>query len=304
MAPRSVQEFRDDTALERLVLDRLASVANRDGVFTIIDLRGQIVRRHAIVRPVTIGVSVTDSIGGGHSEIEHLQPLLFGSAWKVLDLLVEYAMSLAGHSADRRGRYNIREKVNVCRAGLQAPLPFGSHGQIWTVLTACYAATAELRHTLVHRRALIVDGSLIATDDSGRPSGVRISVGEQQAFCRAVQRAADATIGSGLDARNAGDLAYSLDALGAHHRAGPLGGVEAPQRVVVVQMTPEEIDGEILIDIEAIREAAARAVAGERYYDLEVHLGDGRLLTGRLEEAGMSPVRFDTVSLPHWLHWV
>jgi hypothetical protein len=172
------------------------------------------------------------------------------------------------------------------------------------VLIACYAATEQLRNTLVHRQAHVdANGSLTPTE-SGKPIGRPLTADEQETFCRAVQRAAQAVLSGRLDMRSANDLAFCLDALAAHHGAGTLGGVDAPRRTFIVQVTPEETESEAIVDIDAVRVAAQQAVSDVPYFDLEIHLADSRILTGRLEDADSSPAHIDKLNPPSWLSWM
>jgi hypothetical protein len=287
MATTSAREFEDDTAFERLVLDRAVPLVLPDAGSTVIDLRGEVLSVNATVRPKTVHVMVGDTLGG--ASLTEVRPLLFGAAWKVLDLLVEYAMITAGRSPDAgRDRYSISGKVGACRAGLPALPEFAE----------------QLRNTLVHRQAHVdANGSLTPTE-SGKPIGRPLTADEQETFCRAVQRAAQAVLSGRLDMRSANDLAFCLDALAAHHGAGTLGGVDAPRRTFIVQVTPEETESEAIVDIDAVRVAAQQAVSDVPYFDLEIHLADSRILTGRLEDADSSPAHIDKLNPPSWLSWM
>jgi hypothetical protein len=301
VATSSAQEFEDDTAFERLVLDRAIPLVEPNASSMVIDLRGRSLSIGAATTPKTIRLSVGGQVGDASSLIEAIRPLLFGSAWKVLDLLVEYAMAQSVQPPNSAGRYRIDEKVKACQAGLTPPPECANHPAIWSALTNTYAATENLRHTLVHRQALVgPDGSLTATTQSGQPAGAPWTADEQEAFCRAAQRAARAILRSALDNRDAGDLAFNLDKLASHHRQSALGGVEAPRKTVVVQVTPQEA---LAVDVDAVRAEAQKTVPDAPYYDPEIHLSDGRVLAGRLEDAETSPILIDEATPPTWLEW-
>jgi hypothetical protein len=80
-------EFADDTAFERLVLDRAMPLLPTSEARSVIDLRGPGVS--VAVTPMPARVYVGDA--PGTVGVAELRPLIFGAAWKVLDLLVELA---------------------------------------------------------------------------------------------------------------------------------------------------------------------------------------------------------------------
>lgn len=306
MAPTTRHEFADDTAFERFVLDRAIPLAPPNAGSTVIDLRGSILAVNATPQPATVAVGVTDTFGGGSTLMDDLRPLLFGSAWKVLDLLVELAMSEAGLAPNKQGRYRIEDKVQECRSGLAPLAEFSASTNGWDALMASYAATDALRHTMVHRQALVGgDGSLTATE-AGQPIGAPLTAAEQEAFCRATQRASDAVITGSLGQRSASDIAYHLNTLARHHGLGALPAVQAPQRVVSVLVTPELVSQNptrLRLDVDAARQVALRVVGGVPFHDLEIHLDDGRVLEGHLEDAGTGALEIDPLALPDWLCW-
>ena len=75
-----------------------------------------------------------------------IRPLLFGAAWKVLDLLLEEAFCQAGELPDRSRGYSVGQKGGLARSG--AGRPGTIKGDIWRAITLTYDATRVLRDSL------------------------------------------------------------------------------------------------------------------------------------------------------------
>jgi hypothetical protein len=299
MPPTSPQEFEDDTAFERYALNLTFPLIMPSQGSTVIDLRGQEPSVSVSVRPGVAEGATSVGVSGRRIPLKDWRPLLFLAAWKVLDFLIEYALYQSGR---RDPSYSFKIKVNACSAGLKAPHNFSGHNDIWKALTSLYVGIVDLRHTYVHRHLPVGDdGALYAEDNNRQQTGKPFTFVQQESMCRVAQRAADAVITGSMDRRAAGDLAYHLDVLRAHHKGKPLNGVEAPLRNFVVQIArhPDET-GQVALDIDAIRKAASEQTSDATYFDLEVYLPD-RVLKGRLEDADAGCVRFRPDSSPDWL---
>src|SRR5918992_4157882 len=102
-------ELEEATAFERFALAAgIPVIVIPDSVQRAsLDLRGS-------GTGVTIGVLATENLGARARQdlLDQLRPLLFGAAWKVIDLVIELA--LFGHGlAPHGGReWKIREKQN------------------------------------------------------------------------------------------------------------------------------------------------------------------------------------------------
>jgi hypothetical protein len=73
--------------------------------------------------------------------------------------------------------------------------------------------------------------------------------------------------------------------------------------VVIVRPSLGQSD-ELTLDFADIASRARAAVGGVSYYDLELHLSDGRVLAGSLEDAPQGRGEFAITSPPGWLRWV
>jgi hypothetical protein len=170
-------EFADDTAFERLVLDRAMPLLPTSEARSVIDLRGPGVS--VAVTPMPARAYVGDA--PGTVGVTELRPLIFGAAWKVLDLLVELATGK---------RDTIEEKARKAAADLvPAVAPFDGQPDLWMRIMRLYASTKTLRHSLVHRQLKVdaATGRIEGTPRPGEPVPRPITAAEQSAFCRAAQ---------------------------------------------------------------------------------------------------------------------
>ena len=252
-----------------------------------------------------IGIGVADSLGPtpeGCVELLALRPLLVGAAWKVLDLLYEEALQQHRLAPDRGREYTIKGKQKRARRGTAKPSQFSRLS--WNGLTALYANTVELRHSLVHRTARTdASRSLIGMGRAGerlRPLGVN----EQEAFGKTALIAAAIACGQ-QDAREDARLLAHLSVLAPVHRRD-LGAPASVPRVVpeiTVIVDRQHHEADYLLDIPSIR--AWLPFADDRdFVDMIVAPRDrpGQEMRGRLEDAPDQKVMLDPDQPPAWLH--
>jgi hypothetical protein len=111
---QTVEDFDEATLFERLALDRVRPVLGDESTDEI-DLRSPNKQGGVIVH-VRLHCSVSgDAV---NSLAVALTPLLFGAAWKILDLFVELALNLSGATPKRRN-WTIDEKVVAAQGGLE-----------------------------------------------------------------------------------------------------------------------------------------------------------------------------------------
>lgn len=178
--------------------------------------------------------------------------------------------------------------------------PLSNDVDLWKGLTATYAATEEVRHSLVHRHAEVdkATGDLTGHDRGGRPLGA-ITAAHQESFCRAVQRAADAVVANALSPRERSDFAWNLDQLAYLHGQPMFGGQEiasAPLGVARAHMNGEAL----LIDAPALLKELRANFPDRAAYDASFELPDGRHLLIELEQAPQAAAEVDLGSLPSW----
>jgi hypothetical protein len=298
--PTDLVTFEEETAFERLALDRALPLVAPDTGVTTLDLRGQEIRQHATIQPVTMGVSVFDTVGGSGRAalVADLRPLLFGAAWKVIDLAVEWAMHEAAIPPAGDGHYKIGPKTRAAGAGISPLAPFGIPSVAWDVTLAAYASTEVLRNDLVHRRATVLpDGALMPTQVPGGSTGKPLTAEQQESFCRVAQRLARALIEQKLEPRVEADMLSHLERLTDQHSRPVTGGVSSSVGILRVAVKPFVDDDENLaLDVPAIRIRAQRVNPGP-YYDLQIHLPNGEVLEADLERLPDAVISIDPANL-------
>ncbi|WP_330255080.1 hypothetical protein OG874_11325 [Nocardia sp. NBC_00565] len=108
---------------------------------------------------------------------EAISALIFGAAWKVLDLLIEWRLVQLGiHESKKKPlHYTIEFKTKAIGKGDLKPMaPFDAQPDLWERIAETYAATANLRRSLVHRRIL----------EDAPPGPVRLSVSQPPDWSR------------------------------------------------------------------------------------------------------------------------
>lgn len=309
--PTTVSEFEDGTAFERYVLDRATPLLPTPQGTSVIELGENNSTGISIgPPPVAVRVGVSDSTRSPSDQLssDDIRPLLFGAAWKVIDQLAELALEQAGVQHNRGRDYTISLKVSRAANNSATPVaPFDIRTDLWTRIMATYASTEVLRNSLVHRQ-LTVDrstGNMSGTPRPREAASAPLTTGEQSAFCQVAAGAAEAIIHGQLPTRRANQLAWALDQLTSLHGQPSLCAAPAQGLIPVatVRPVPGPSNG-IILDITDINNRARAAVAGVSYYDLEIHLPDGRILAAPLEDAGQGLVTIDIASPPAWLRWV
>ena len=213
-------EFEDDTAYEHLVLttivDAERTAAGRQSVGGW-DLRAG---RQIIL------VALGDSMGASHAS-EALRPmriLVFGAAYKVLDLLLEFTMKVNNEPFFKgASRWTMADKLNYATSKAPAQLPVPLNQQHWKALCALYSKWLEPRHSVVHRKAqLAPDGSLVGQDRNGN-SLPPVTAASQDSFAETMSLVADSVINSVWARQGERRIEWLLDRLGADHGQAAFG---------------------------------------------------------------------------------
>jgi hypothetical protein len=191
-------------------------------------------------------VGVADTFGATPErciDLLQIRPLLFGTAWKVLDMLVEAALATAGETPDlNHGRWSIGGKDGkASKARASVGRPAALNPRPWQALMLTYVTTVEVRHSLVHRSVFAdSSGSLVGHDRRGnrvRP----VTSAEQEALGRAALRASQLVLAAAPDERAEADLTRQLGQLVGVHGVG-LPSVKLydalPEITVVVGIDP------------------------------------------------------------------
>ena len=295
---QTVEDFDEATLFERLALDRVRPVLGDESTDEI-DLRSPD-QQGGVIMHVRLHCSVSgDAL---NSLAVALTPLLFGAAWKILDLFVELALNNAGQP---RKKWSIEDKAAAARRGegLQSLLT-DDHG-IWRAVLTLYAATVEHRHCVVHRTAQFSSQAVqLAGVDKGGAALQPMTKTELDAFLVIAQEVASAVIAGGLEPRSADYLRFELDQLREHTGLSDLGG-KRRSKPVMVRMVPTLVDGELYeLDFRAAYARAAKA-RPHSHYDVWIDCPDdsGRTLFARMEDVPMEAVRFKLESPPTFLEF-
>lgn len=297
---QTVEDFDEATLFERLALDRVRPVLGDESTDEIdlrsVDLHGGVI----------VNVQLYCSVSGDavNSVATALTPLLFGAAWKVLDLFVELALNRSG-AKPKRKNWTIDEKVTAAQDGLGLSSLLTGDAALWRAILCTYAATHQHRHCVVHRTAQFSSQAvqLAGVDKSGaalRP----MTKNELDAFLCIAQEIASAVIAGGLELRSADYLRFELDQLRGHTGLSKLGG-KRRSKPVMVRMVPTLVGGDLYeLDFKA---AYARATEARphSHYDVWIDCPDdsGRILFARMEDVPMETVMFRSDSPPTFLHF-
>jgi hypothetical protein len=256
---------------------------------------------------------VTGVAGGADSCREVLEqfkltfvPLMFGAAWKILDLVVED--SLGPLPPDRKGRpqrWSIEKKaaeVLTSNGAIKARKPFNRRSPEWMAAMRMYPNTKELRHAVTHRDAgRDVNGELDieVTDKQGNTRRYVMSLDEQLAFCRATRRLINAVLAKQLDARDRDDLAFHLAQVRQYSQATFDGRDLRAVREILVNLS-EVSPGRVRVDVPAAK-AAMRGQPEPHVFDLVAFAPGLPPLVGALEKMPDGVREFAIVDPPRWL---
>jgi hypothetical protein len=285
-------DFEDETAWERTVLAYAIPVMPLTASGANLDLRTD-----------AISIGATSIIGGESGEAlrNNLLPLLFGAAWKTLDIATELAFAQAGLAPNKKNQWTIAEKSQHADAHKGTLAGLSGATDVWRALGQLYKQTVEIRHALVHRRVRVDTSTRELTGFD--PNGVSLvprSYDEQMAFCRLTQRVGQAITQGMLQPRVEADLRKQLADLQRHHGVAIPSNASDRPPVRVIDDLPASGD----IDVPGLLGKAQARFPGAQYVDLELLLPDGRCLVGELESAPQETITVDPAGPPDWLSFV
>lgn len=292
MVVTTINDFKDETAWERTVLDYAIPLMPLTASGATLDARTR-----------NIAITAGSSIGGdgGEEMRNRLLPLLFGTAWKIIDLAFELAFAQAGLAPQRGGRWMISEKSQLAGAHSGSLPGLTSSADVWNALGILYKETVEIRHALVHRRVQVdlLTRTLTGFDTNGNAL-LPLSYTEQMAFCRIANRTSQVVIEGTLRSRIEADLRQQLAEVQQHHGQNIVRN--ASHRPPVRLIDDLSVDGQV--DVPHLLAQAQTTFPGAQYVDLELRLADGRILTGELESAPRGVLTVDPANPPDWLKFV
>jgi hypothetical protein len=233
-------------------------------------------------------------------ELLRIRPLLFGIAWKILDLFHDEAFVQAGEKPKAKRGFRIDDKRDLARNLVGHPgfLP----AEVWKAVALSYDGTALLRHSMVHGTVWVNDADALAGKNSGGGNLRPLTADEQEAFVHVVLRLVDAAEKQALDSRSEGDLRAQLNRLKGIHKVPLAGAVPlsfVPELTVILD--PRSDGCGYVFDPAYVRRRSA--FSAERYTDLVAEFRDrpGVSLRGRLEDAPGQAVILDPEQPPDWL---
>jgi hypothetical protein len=256
MTPSELAELSRDISLEKWILDE-SLLAHPASTQDAIDLRGP----NAI-----IGASCSDSLAGSavtEFRDKVLLPLLFGTSWKLVDLIVERAWQAQGGPPKPQIAQKVQRTVSN---PTEIAAVIGCDQCILDRIMAVYRNTSQLRHALLHRR-------VSRSDDGGLVGdfGQRLTKDEILALCKLSRRLPEG-IGAAIDLRTRGELAWHLNRLPRVHGQGELPDAYAPRTIDVVLVSAMESDGVWVVDIDRAKHKARSVNGGFPCADLQVFL--------------------------------
>lgn len=293
------QDFEEATAFELYVLERLLpAIEQHKGAC--IDLRDS-------KTIPALGISIgSDLSGAGVEQLkDELAPLLFGAGWKVLDLLVEFALKRAG-VIPKKHYWMIEEKQKHVENGLGDRSILECSQEVWEALLRVYAATVEHRHCLVHRtiKVDVGTGTMEGIDKTQKPLRP-LTRNHQAALAKVATLAARGVLEGGIDQRDEDYLKYQLDQLIEHTglTAFGVGGTSAP---ATIKLKLDKEDGVFFLDMSGVMETARKTFGSVARFNVLVDVpdGSGRKLSGRAEDCPPGRTNIDLAAPPPWLRYI
>lgn len=288
------QDFAEATAFELFALSELCPVLEK-ATGASIDLRGG-----KTIAAVKISITEDMSQGAIDETRDKLLPLLFGAAWKILDLAVELSLSQAG-LRPRRSIWSIVEKVQHSRSGAYAFSSLACASEVSSALASLYAATEEHRHCIVHRTAEVnsSNGDLTGKDRNGQTIPP-LSRAQQIAFAKAMTLVCRGIAANGIEPRSQDHLKYELDQLTNYTGVQPfgVGGADAP---VCLELDAGLHENMVTLNIDAAMARARSVFPTVAYFNVVAHLSDGSTLQFKAEDAQTGENLLNINQLPIWV---
>ncbi len=298
----TIAEFQEAVAFETYLLDKMLPVISGEENGSI-DLRGD-----SAVAAVQISISENMSAGAVESVKNDLAPLMFGAAWKVLDLALELTFNTGGLTPDRRSgsEWSIAAKQTFAAQGAGNFSCLTAEQRVWAAIGSLYANTVEHRHCLVHRTA-VIDSSSGELGGKNRAGNMLLglSLDQQKAIARIASLVAEGIVQGGITSRNQDHLCYFLDQVMPHTGQTPFGITRQGSPAEI--LTELKVVGEqLVVDVQAAAEKAANVFQGVLHFNVvfDIPDGSGRKLKANLEEIPSGQVVVDLEALPHWLSYV
>ena len=286
-------DFADDTAFERFALDELGARNVR-----VPEPQYMYSSRRGIIGKLGVAEEGTRL----REELRHsLSPLGFGTAYKVLDMLIENVLRANGAGT---GRLTFQEKKRVlAERPSTLPVPVDARPQLWDRLAALYTALENARHAVTHRRFQVTRGGDLQIFDDSRRHVDTIASTEYECFVAAVHAVAELVINASEDNRQANIAAFYLNSMQSRHGLPPLPATDPNAHRWLLEVDLVDIgDGRLRFGTERAKEIIERQPQPS-LWDLRLR-ASGRVFVGRWEEvedlSGVA-VDFHPAAPPGWL---
>lgn len=226
------QRLKDKQAYELWLLNFLRTIKHRDDPHQVIE----------IVNGVHVAITARETLGAGAVEnvIKALYPLIFVSAYKLLDMLFEWI--LEEHQSTRvipKVPWRFSEKINMIKKlnnqrKLRLPGIFTTDQGLYDRFFALYDKMCDYRNAIIHDSSFETPPTgLKITDRKGNT--ISYSVAELFAFSHVTATISRILQGEPLTTKLEGSLRSHLDLLQAKHNY-PAYGVAPPSGVIVEQI--------------------------------------------------------------------
>jgi len=239
---------------------------------------------------------------GPHPErltaLTQVRPVLFGVAWKVLDLQMELAF--AQLATPNQTKWRIEEKSAHARAFRGSLAGLTDDPEIWMRICLIYTGTTEARHALTHRR-LQVDAHGAFVNLSGAHQ--TLTAAEQDAMQGLALSSSTIALHQNRTRRDGLMLGRFLNALTSLHGRPALPASTDDQWKVVVNS--ELIHGRWSFHARSIFARAREAAPTSSHFDVEIHLAGSGLapVVGALTVAAEAGVMDFDPSVPEiWMN--
>ena len=292
--------FEEATAFELYVLEKFCPVIDKSST-TSIDLR---------VRPGNnpTRVSSYSFISLSDTYLVELRkdiaPLLFGAAWKIMDLALEFSLNFNGQRPTGK-TWRIDEKQEIAKSKQGDPSILGCSHDTWSALLGVYANTVEHRHCLTHRTAEVdaTSGNLHGRYKDGGPL-TPLTLEEQLALARVAILVARGIARGKIASRSEEHIKHYLDKLRTHSLA-PLFGSGSVSAPIIIQLALSQENGQFALDMTGVIDRARARFQHTTHFDLVIDIpdGSGRRLFAEAENCPTGKQPVDLNALPSWLEY-
>lgn len=207
-------------------------------------------------KPANVSMAVGEVVGESLDVVDAIAPLRLTTAFKLLDVVVEWVLTDNG-GCDWRFVEKIKQ---VKTSPPTLPELFQTRGFLWGYVFGLYENLVGFRNEIVHNSNFVVNGDVLEVNRDNKV----LTLNRQQLLSlgRVCIAITDLLVGNvpwdeGCEAR----LKYDLDQLSALHKQAVF-GIEKPM-AAILEFRLETVDDEV--DLKGAREQALRAWQGRHH---------------------------------------